>query len=106
MADPAIAMETGIRVASLEDPIRSISSFAQFAAQVEGLVETASDYHCQLLVFPEYFTAAPHPGRPPPTHPRAGPGPSRTSARPMSSSLARWLAGGESTWWAALSPSG
>jgi predicted amidohydrolase len=45
-----------IRVASLQYFIRPVSSFEQFAAQVEGLVETARDYRCQLLVFPEYFT--------------------------------------------------
>ena len=45
-----------LRVASLQYLIRPVSSFEQFRAQVEGLVETAADYGCQLLVFPEYFT--------------------------------------------------
>ncbi len=45
-----------LRVASLQYLIRPVSSFDQFRAQVEGLVDTAADYGCQLLVFPEYFT--------------------------------------------------
>ena len=45
-----------IRVASLQYMIRPVDSFEQFAAQVEALVETAHDYKCQLLVFPEYFS--------------------------------------------------
>ena len=28
----------------------------QFEAQVTGLVETAADYKCRLVLFPEYFT--------------------------------------------------
>jgi predicted amidohydrolase len=44
-----------VRVASCQYFIRPVESFAQFEAQVEGLVETASDYECRLLVFPEYF---------------------------------------------------
>ena len=46
-----------LRVASLQYLIRPVSSFDQFAAQVEGLVDTAAGYDCKLLVFPEYFTA-------------------------------------------------
>ncbi|MDH4036865.1 MAG: carbon-nitrogen hydrolase family protein [Candidatus Krumholzibacteria bacterium] len=45
-----------IRVATLQYFIRPISSFDQFRNQVAGLVETAADYKCHLLVFPEYFT--------------------------------------------------
>ncbi|MEP7026967.1 MAG: carbon-nitrogen hydrolase family protein [Candidatus Eisenbacteria bacterium] len=45
-----------IRVATLQYYIRPVASFEAFQAQVEGLVETAADYKCQLLVFPEYFT--------------------------------------------------
>lgn len=45
-----------LRVASLQYFIRPVESFEQFADQVEGLVWTAADYKCQLLVFPEYFT--------------------------------------------------
>jgi predicted amidohydrolase len=45
-----------IRVAALQYFIRPISTFDQFADQVSSLVETAADYNCQLVVFPEYFT--------------------------------------------------
>jgi predicted amidohydrolase len=45
-----------IRVATLQYLIRPVESFEQFAAQVTGLVETAADYKCQLVLFPEYFT--------------------------------------------------
>jgi predicted amidohydrolase len=45
-----------IRVASLQYFIRPAQTFEQFRDQVEALVETAEDYRCQLLVFPEYFT--------------------------------------------------
>lgn len=45
-----------LRVASLQYLVRPIGSFDQFREHVEGLVETAADYRCQLLVFPEYFT--------------------------------------------------
>jgi predicted amidohydrolase len=45
-----------IRVASLQYLIRPVRSFAEFRDQVSGLVETAVDYKCQLVVFPEYFT--------------------------------------------------
>lgn len=45
-----------IRVASLQYFIRPVASFEEFAGQVRGLVETAVDYKCHLMVFPEYFT--------------------------------------------------
>ena len=45
-----------IRVASLQYFIRPVQTFEQFRHQVTALVETAVDYKCQLLVFPEYFT--------------------------------------------------
>lgn len=45
-----------IRVSSLQYFIRPVQTFGHFRDQVEGLVETAADYNCQLLVFPEYFT--------------------------------------------------
>lgn len=45
-----------IRVASLQDFIRPVATFDQFRDQVVGLVETADDYNCRLVVFPEYFT--------------------------------------------------
>ncbi len=45
-----------IRVASLQYFIRPVQTFEQFRDQVTALVETAVDYKCQLIVFPEYFT--------------------------------------------------
>lgn len=45
-----------LRVAALQYYIRPVETFEQFRDQVEALVETAVDYHCQVLVFPEYFT--------------------------------------------------
>ncbi|MBL8859815.1 MAG: carbon-nitrogen hydrolase family protein [Planctomycetes bacterium] len=45
-----------IRVATLQYYIRPVKTFDGFADQVRGLVETAVDYRCHLLVFPEYFT--------------------------------------------------
>jgi len=45
-----------IRVAALQYYIRPVTTFDQFRDQVESLVETAADYKCHLLVFPEYFT--------------------------------------------------
>ena len=45
-----------IRVASLQYFIRPVETFDQFQAQVGALVDTAADYGCRLLVFPEYFT--------------------------------------------------
>jgi predicted amidohydrolase len=45
-----------IRVAALQYFIRPVQSFDQFRDQVESLVETAADYNCHLMIFPEYFT--------------------------------------------------
>jgi len=45
-----------VRVATLQYFIRPVQTFEQFRDQVAGLVETAADYDCKLLVFPEYFT--------------------------------------------------
>jgi len=45
-----------IRVASLQYFIRPIRDFSEFREQVRGLVRTAADYECRLMVFPEYFT--------------------------------------------------
>lgn len=49
-------MPERIRVASLQYFIRPVQTFEQFRDQVESLIETAKDYRCQLVVFPEYFT--------------------------------------------------
>lgn len=43
------------RVASLQYFIRPVQTFEQFQDQVESLVETAADYRCKLLLFPEWF---------------------------------------------------
>ncbi|MEP7364213.1 MAG: carbon-nitrogen hydrolase family protein [Acidobacteriota bacterium] len=45
-----------IRVASLQYFIRPVAHFDGFRDQVIALVETAADYKCRLVVFPEYFT--------------------------------------------------
>jgi predicted amidohydrolase len=45
-----------IRVATLQYFIRPVRTFAEFREQVAGLVDTAEDYKCQLVVFPGYFT--------------------------------------------------
>lgn len=44
-----------LRIASLQYFIRPVQQFSQFRDQVQGLVETAADYRCQMVVFPEYF---------------------------------------------------
>lgn len=51
-----VSMPERIRVASLQYFIRPVQTFEQFRDQVESLIETAKDYRCQLVVFPEYFT--------------------------------------------------
>jgi predicted amidohydrolase len=45
-----------LRVAALQYFIRPVQSFDQFRDQVESLVESAKDYRCGLVVFPEYFS--------------------------------------------------
>ena len=45
-----------IRVATLQYLIRPVKAFGEFEEQVSGLVDTAKDYNCHLMVFPEYFT--------------------------------------------------
>lgn len=46
----------GLRLASLQYFIRPIDRFQQFEGQVTALIETAVDYKCRLVIFPEYFT--------------------------------------------------
>lgn len=46
-----------LRIATLQYFFRPIQRFEQFHDQVEALVETAGDYKCRLMMFPEYFTA-------------------------------------------------
>ena len=57
IVSPVIPANERIRVAALQYFIRPVQTFDQFKDQVEALVETAADYKCQLVVFPEYFTA-------------------------------------------------
>jgi predicted amidohydrolase len=45
-----------LRVAALQYFIRPVQHLDAFRDQVTGLVETAADYECGLVVFPEYFT--------------------------------------------------
>jgi len=45
-----------LRVAALQYLIRPVSTFEQFRDQVDALLQTAADYRCQLVVFPEYFS--------------------------------------------------
>ncbi|MGF1634647.1 MAG: carbon-nitrogen hydrolase family protein [Phycisphaerae bacterium] len=49
-------MTDRIRVASCQYYIRPIKTFSEFRDQVVSLIETAHDYRCKLLVFPEYFS--------------------------------------------------
>jgi len=46
-----------LRIASLQYFIRPVRTFEEFSDQVVGLVETAADYKCGVVVFPEYFTS-------------------------------------------------
>ena len=45
-----------IRIASLQYYIRPVERFEDFRDQVIALVDTAADYECKLVVFPEYFS--------------------------------------------------
>lgn len=54
--DTSKSTKERLRVASLQYFIRPVQTFEQFRDQVDALVETAGDYDCDLLVFPEYFT--------------------------------------------------
>lgn len=45
-----------IRVCAAQFQMRRISSWEEFAHQVDFFVETAEQYHCHFLLFPELFT--------------------------------------------------
>ncbi|MCB9664603.1 MAG: GNAT family N-acetyltransferase [Alphaproteobacteria bacterium] len=45
-----------VRVGLVQYPMRRVESFEDFATQVEYYVDTASDYRCDFLVFPELFS--------------------------------------------------
>ena len=44
-----------VRVATLQYLIRPIRTVDEFRDQVRGLVHTAAEYDCSMVVFPEYF---------------------------------------------------
>ena len=80
-----------IRVASLQYFIRPVQTFEQFRHQVTALVETAVDYKCHLLVFPEYFTVQlAHAGQRAATDSRADRRSARGRCRATSSFSASW----------------
>lgn len=45
-----------VRLASVQYQTRAISSWSEFERQVEFFVDTASDYKCDFVVFPELLT--------------------------------------------------
>jgi len=45
-----------VRIATMQYLLRPINRFADFAAQVEFFVQSAKDYHCHFILFPELFT--------------------------------------------------
>lgn len=45
-----------VRVAAVQYQMRSISSFDEFATQCEFFIDTASEYHCDFVLFPELLT--------------------------------------------------
>lgn len=45
-----------VRIATMQYLLRPISSFQDFATQVEFFVRSAKDYNSQFVLFPEYFT--------------------------------------------------
>jgi predicted amidohydrolase/GNAT superfamily N-acetyltransferase len=50
------AGERKLRVAAVQYQVRTIQSFADFAAQVEYFVETAAEYRADFVLFPEFFS--------------------------------------------------
>ncbi|MCA9191692.1 MAG: GNAT family N-acetyltransferase, partial [Planctomycetales bacterium] len=45
-----------VRVSVVQYSLRAISSFEDFAKQCEFFIDTASDYKCDFVLFPELFT--------------------------------------------------
>jgi predicted amidohydrolase/ribosomal protein S18 acetylase RimI-like enzyme len=45
-----------VRVATINYQMRSIQSFEEFATQCEFFIDTAADYHCDFVLFPELLT--------------------------------------------------
>lgn len=60
--NPDIAPEEGyviggkMRVASVQYQMRRVANFEEFGRQVEFFVDTASEYRCDMVVFPELLT--------------------------------------------------
>ncbi len=46
-----------VRVCAAQYQMRPISSWIEFERQVEFFADTANEYHCHFLLFPEMFTA-------------------------------------------------
>ena len=45
-----------VRIAAIQYLLRPIERFDDFARQVEFFVRSAEEYHCQFVLFPEYFS--------------------------------------------------
>ncbi|MFO7568001.1 MAG: carbon-nitrogen hydrolase family protein [Enhygromyxa sp.] len=45
-----------VRVATVNYQMRTISSFEEFSTQCEFFIDTAADYHCDFVLFPELLT--------------------------------------------------
>lgn len=45
-----------MRVASVRYQMRRVDSFEAFGRQVEFFVDTASEYRCDVVIFPELLT--------------------------------------------------
>ena len=56
--DPSrrIEMVQALRVCSVQYEMRAVKGFSEFERQVQFFVDTASDYHCDFVVFPELFS--------------------------------------------------
>jgi predicted amidohydrolase/GNAT superfamily N-acetyltransferase len=51
-----IGRPSRVRIATMQYLLRPITRFAEFATQAEFFVRSAHEYHCQFVLFPEYFT--------------------------------------------------
>jgi predicted amidohydrolase/ribosomal protein S18 acetylase RimI-like enzyme len=51
-----LSLVQSVRVGAVQYQLRRVDSFEDFAQQVEFFADTASDYHCDFLLFPELFT--------------------------------------------------
>jgi len=55
-APPERLAPDSIRVATANYQMRAIASFDEFATQCEFFIDTAADYHCDFVLFPELLT--------------------------------------------------